>query len=211
MQGTMKRSSTVQAVLQQLRRDIVMGNLENDTPVTELQFSSQYGCSRAALRGALTVLEQEGLIRVMSNGTKRICSLSAEDINHLYELRTYVECTAAEQVLKKKTMDISKLFHVLEQAKMNEDFLDSDALFHETIVKMSGNKALMQAWKTFVPVTRELFALNFSYSEQLKELLEQRHGQIAKLLLERNKLAVQMLKEHIEEARKLSIGQNENH
>jgi len=63
MQSTMKRSSTVQAVLKQLRRDIVMEKLENHTPVTEVQFASEYGCSRAALRGALTVLEQEGLIQ----------------------------------------------------------------------------------------------------------------------------------------------------
>ncbi len=210
MQGTMKRSSTVQAVLQQLRRDIVMGNLENDTPVTELQFSSQYGCSRAALRGALTVLEQEGLIRVMSNGTKRICSLSAEDINHLYELRTYVECTAAKQILQKDVMDISRLLKVLEEGKRTNDFLDSDAMFHEALVAMSGNKALMQTWKTFVPVTRELFVLNFSLSEGMKESLEERHMLIAKLLLERDESAVQVLRSHIEEARQLSVGQNEH-
>ncbi len=208
MQGTMKRSSTVQAVLQELRRDIVMGNLENDTPVTELQFAENYGCSRAALRGALTVLEQEGLIRVMPNGTKRICSLTAEDINHLYELRTYVECTAAEQILQKDVMDISRLLKVLEDAKETMDFLDSDALFHETLVGMSENKALMQTWKTFVPVTRELFVLNFSLSEGMKESLEERHMLIAKLLLERDEKAVQVLRSHIEEARRLSVGQN---
>ncbi|MBE7042564.1 MAG: GntR family transcriptional regulator [Ruminococcaceae bacterium] len=208
MQGTMKRSSTVQAVLQEVRRDIIMGSLENDTPITELQFSAHYGCSRAALRGALTVLEQEGLIRVMPNGTKRICSLTTEDINHLYELRTYVECTAAKQILQKESMDISRLLKVLEEAKETLDFLDSDALFHETLVAMSGNKALMQTWKTFVPVTRELFVLNFSLAEGMKESLEERHMLIAKLLLERDEQAVQVLQSHIEEARRLSVGKN---
>ncbi|MBO5453531.1 MAG: GntR family transcriptional regulator [Clostridia bacterium] len=206
MQGTMNRSSTVQAVLKQLRRDIIMGNLENDTPVTEMQFSENYGCSRAALRGALTVLEQEGLIRVMQNGTKRISSLSIEDINHLYELRTYVECSAVKQILLKNTMDVSRLIKVLEEAKENENFLDSDAMFHETLVAMSENKALMQTWKTFVPVTRELFMLNFSHSKAIKDNLQERHMLIAKLLLERDEKAIQVLTSHIEEARLLSIG-----
>ena len=206
MQSTMKRSSTVQAVLSDLRRDIVMKKLENHTPVTEVQFANEYGCSRAALRGALTVLEQEGLIQVLPNGTKRICTLSIEDINNLYELRSYVECLAAKQALKKEKLDVSKLIKVLEDAKENMDFPDSDALFHETLVSMSENKALMQTWRTFMPVTRELFILNFSHSEKLKDSLEERHMLIAKLLLERDEKVVEVLKKHIEEARLLSVG-----
>ena len=206
MQSTMKRSSTVQAVLGELRRDIVSEKLENHTPVTEVQFANDYGCSRAALRGALTVLEQEGLIQVLPNGTKKICSLSIDDINNLYKLRSYVECSAAEQALKKEKLDVSKLLKVLEDAKENMDFPDSDALFHETLVAMSENKALMQTWRTFMPVTRELFILNFSHSEKLKDSLEERHMLIAKLLLERDEKVVEVLKKHIEEARLLSVG-----
>lgn len=204
MQGTMNRSNTVQAVLKQLRRDIVMKNLENDTPVTELQFADEYGCSRAALRGALTVLEQEGLIRVMPNGTKRISSLTFEDINNLYELRTYVECSAAKQILDRGAMDISRLIKVLEDAD-DMDFADCDALFHETLVMMSGNKALMQTWRTFVPVTKELFLLNFSHSQAVKDTLQERHQLIVKLLFEKDEKVLDVLKSHIAEARELSV------
>ena len=204
MQSTMNRSNTVQAVLKQLRRDIVMKNLEDGIPVTELQFAEEYGCSRAALRGALTVLEQEGLIRVMPNGTKRISSLTLEDINNLYELRTYVECSAAKQILASGAMDISRLIKVLEDAE-EMDFLDCDALFHETLVAMSGNKALMQTWRTFVPVTKELFMLNFSHSEDIKDTLQERHQLIAKLLFEKDEKVLEVLKSHIAEARELSV------
>ncbi len=208
MQNTLKRSSTVQAVLSRLRRDIVSKKLENHTPVTEIQFASEYDCSRAALRGALAVLEQEGLIQVLANGTKRICSLSQVDINNIYELRCYVECKAAEHVLKKDSLDVSRLFKVLEDATATVDFADADALFHETLVSMSENKALIQTWRTIAPVTRELFILNFSYAEKLKETLEERHMLIARLLLERDEKVLDVLKKHIEEARELSIGQN---
>ncbi len=207
MQGTMNRSGTVQAVLKQLRRDIVIKKLDNDTPVTELQFSEDYGCSRAALRGALTVLEHEGLIRVLPNGTKLISSLSIDDINNIYELRSYVECSAAEHILKKGIIDVSKLFKVLEDAKDNYDLAEYDALFHETLVSMSENKVLMQTWKTFMPVVKELFVLNFSHSEKLKDSLEERHILIAKLLLEKDKKVIDVLKKHIEEARLLSVGE----
>lgn len=204
MQSAVNRSGTVQAVLKQLRRDIIMKKLKDDTPVTELQFAERYGCSRAALRGALAVLEQEGLIRAMPNGTKRICSLRTDDIKNLYELRTYVECSAAKHILAKETMDISRLIKVLEVSE-EIDFLDCDALFHETLVDMSGNKALKQVWKTFVPVTRELFLLNFSQSEKIKDTLQERHLLIAKMLLDKDEKVIDVLKSHITEAMLLSV------
>lgn len=204
MQGAMNRSATVQAVLKQLRRDIIMKNLKNDTAVTELQFSQDYGCSRAALRGALTVLEQEGLIRVMPNGTKRISTLSDDDINNLYGLRAYVECSAVKQILEKTTPDISRLMKVLEDAS-DTDFLECDTLFHETLVAMSENKALLQVWRTFVPVIRELFMLNFTHSQTLKDTIQERHMLIVKMLVNKDERVTEILNSHIEEARRLSI------
>lgn len=205
MQDALKRSSTVQTPLNELRRDIIMKKLENDTHVTELQFAERYLCSRAALRSALAVLEQEGLIRVMPNGTKRICSLTTKDINDLYEFRTYIECSALRQALTSGTLDISKLIQVIEEAQENDDFLDCDAKFHETLVAMSNNKALLQAWKTFAPVTRELFSLNFSHSQNVKDAFHTRHMLIIKMLLDRDEAVIDVLRSHIDEAKELSL------
>ncbi|MBQ8249325.1 MAG: GntR family transcriptional regulator [Clostridia bacterium] len=182
-----------------------MKKLENDTHVTELQFAERYLCSRAALRSALAVLEQEGLIRVMPNGTKRICSLTTKDINDLYEFRTYIECSALRQALTSGTLDISKLIQVIEEAQENDDFLDCDAKFHETLVAMSNNKALLQAWKTFAPVTRELFSLNFSHSQNVKDAFHTRHMLIIKMLLDRDEAVIDVLRSHIDEAKELSL------
>ena len=208
MRGTMTRSTTVQAVLTQLRRDIITEKFDDGTPVKEILFAEEYNCSRAALRGALIVLEQEGLIKVLPNGTKTISLLSKDDINNLYELRNYVECTAVKQLLQKENLDISHLIGVLEEAKKNPDinFYDSDAMFHEMLIKLSGNKALMQVWKNLIPVMRELFIINCSRKKSISESLEERHLLIAKLLFERDKKAVEELSKHIEEARILSIG-----
>lgn len=204
MQSTMNRSGTVQAVLKQLRRDIIFKNLKDETPITELQFAEKYGCSRAALRGALTVLEKEGLIRVMPNGTKRISILSYDDINNLYEMRTYVECSAARHILVKDHTDISRLIKVIEMAD-DMDFLECDSLFHEILVDMSENKVLKQVWRTIAPVIRELFMLNFSHSGKIKDTLKERHLIISKMLLEKDEKVIDVLKNHITEARMLSV------
>ena len=82
---------------------------------------------------------------------------------------------------------------------------DSDAMFHETLVSMSENKALIQTWRTFMPVVRELLKLNFSYCEKLRDSLEERHMLIAKMLFDKDKNVIEILKNHIEEARILSI------
>lgn len=205
MQDAIKRSGTVQAVLKDLRRDIILKKLHDGTQVTELQFSEKYQCSRAALRGAITVLEHEGLVRIMPNGTKWICSLTTEDINNLYELRTYVECSAVKQALKKGIINASGLLKIIEEVEGGSDFLDCDARFHETLIDMSGNKALMQMWKTFIPVTRELFALNSSHSVSVREAFQERHMLITKMLMNKDEKVVEMLETHINEARELSL------
>jgi len=125
----------------------------------------------------------------------------------LYELRSYVETSAARQLLSKEKMDISRLIAVLEDAEKNEalDFYDADALFHETLIKLSGNKALMLVWRNLVPVMKELFILNVSRNKDIEGSLCKRHMQIARLLFERNRKAIDVLERHIEEARELSI------
>lgn len=206
MQSAMDRSGTVQAILKQLRHDIIFKNLKDETPITELQFAENYGCSRAALRGALTVLEKEGLIRVMPNGTKRISSLNYDDINDLYEMRTYVECSAARHILAKDHMDISRLIKVIEEAD-DMDYLDFDSLFHEILVDISGNKVLKQVWRTFAQVIRELFMLNYSHSEKIKDTLKERHSIISKMLFEKDEKVIDVLKNHITEAKMLSVSE----
>ena len=200
----MNRSGTVQAVLKQMRRDIVFKNLKDESPVIELKFAQKYGCSRAALRGALTVLDKEGLIRVMPNGTKRISSLSNDDINNLYEMRTYVECSAARHILNKDHLDISRLIKVMEMAD-DMDFIECDSLFHEMLVDISGNKVLKQVWRTIAPVMRELFLLNFSHSEKIRDTLKERHLIISKMLFEKDEKVIDVIKNHITEARMLSV------
>ena len=56
-----------------------------------------------------------------------------------------------------------------------------------------------------MPVVRELLILNFSYSEKLGDSLEERHMLIAKMLFDKDKNVIEILKNHIEEARILSI------
>ena len=141
----------------------------------------------------------------MPNGTKRISSLTTEDINNLYELRTYVECTAVKQALSKENVNVSSLMKVMEEADAEDDFLDCDAKFHETLVSLSNNKALMQMWKTFMPVTRELFSLNFSHSQNVKDAFQARHMLITKMMFDKDEKVVDILKSHINEARELSL------
>ena len=93
---------------------------------------------------------------------------------------------------------------VLEDAS-DTDFLECDTLFHETLVAMSENKALLQVWRTFVPVIRELFMLNFTHSQTLKDTIQERHMLIVKMLVNKDERVTEILNSHIEEARRLSI------
>ena len=139
MSGVMARSNTTQALLDRVRLDIILRRYEDGEPLRELDVAARYGASRAAVRNAMIVLEQEGLIRSFENGTKKIKLLTMDDIDDLYDLRSYIENKAIEQIFDRPNRDFSKLMEIINQlsAMQNSpesEILSLDTAFHREMV-----------------------------------------------------------------------------
>ena len=70
--GALSRSGSVQHILRALRRDIIRYRYKDGQQIRELELADKYDASRAAVRGALMVLEKEGLIVTHKNGTRTV-------------------------------------------------------------------------------------------------------------------------------------------
>ena len=213
-QSLLKRSNTVQNILNDLRRDIVLCKYKNHTQVTELGLSKEYNCSRAAVRSAFMVLEKEGLIVSKENGTKGISCLSKDDIDNLYELRGYLELTSIKHFYKKKSKDFSYVFDVVNQFSnidnLNlEEILELDAEFHTALIKISKNKALIQAWLNISDVIREVFSMNTTESEEYKnsflQSFRERHIELMTALIHSPEKMHTLLENHINDAHDISV------
>lgn len=205
------RSNTISHVLHQLRRDIILYRYQNGEHVTEQQLSCKYECSRSAVRGACMVLEQEGLMVSKKNGTREISCLTKEDIDHLYELREFLELSAMRYVTAQKSPDLATLFLISSQFGSSTDaeqLLELDAQFHTALIKISKNKALTQAWLNIADVLREVFSMNMTESEDYRNWFVQtfrdRHMALLTELLHHPQGMEAALKQHIDDAHAIS-------
>ena len=103
--------TTVDALTESLRRRILGGHLQPDTPLREEALSREYDVARHSLRSALRTLQGEGIVQIEPNRGARVRSLSAEDVRGLSELRMALEVEAARMALERGGGALAKRVH----------------------------------------------------------------------------------------------------
>lgn len=172
-------------VLRTLREAIVEGRLAPGEAIVEAQLSRQLGVSRAPLREALRTLENEGLIISVPWRGAIVAPLTERGVNELQAFRRLLEVFAAEQVLARDDIDLDSLDALVgdmercaeasDLACMNE----ADVRFHTRIVEMSGNKLLVDVWRSYVSPIRRALALRNRENSDLDSIVMMHRSLIA--------------------------------
>ena len=95
------RTSTVDALADALRREILDGELPAGARLRERELCEAYGVARHSLRAALRSLAADGLVRIEPHRGARVAQLTGDDVRWLYELRTALELEAAHLALER--------------------------------------------------------------------------------------------------------------
>ena len=128
----------------QLKKDIIEGNLKSGQRLTDQQLAEWLGISRTPVREAARILCREGLL-VNDNGIVYVYTPTLEDIAQVYVLRASLESTAASIVAVKvnKNKITNKLEDIIRNsitASVNNDHVALQKLnreFHKHIIYFS--------------------------------------------------------------------------
>ncbi|HEY8885215.1 MAG TPA: GntR family transcriptional regulator, partial [Chloroflexota bacterium] len=82
-----------------LRRAIITGAISSGQRINETEIGRQMQISRAPIREAIRVLEQEGLLESVPRRGTFVVSLSSADIEEVYTLRADIEARAIRRAL----------------------------------------------------------------------------------------------------------------
>lgn len=93
------------AILEHLRRAILMGDVEPGAWLRQTDLATHFGVSRTPVREALRALERESLVTIVPNHGARVTPLSLEDFEEIYALRAGIEGLAARRVAEVATAD----------------------------------------------------------------------------------------------------------
>ncbi|WP_296507701.1 GntR family transcriptional regulator [Rhodoferax sp.] len=140
----------VDAAYQGLRRRILDNVWAPGFQALEQEIALQLGMSRTPVREALIRLAKEGLVEVIPRRGMRVLPVSPTDMKEIYEILTALECMACELLAGSKPSAAS--LAPLEEATASMEAalkagdLDAwavaDELFHERLVRLSGNRML---------------------------------------------------------------------
>jgi DNA-binding GntR family transcriptional regulator len=131
----------------QVRDWILDGTLAPGTRLNEVALSRQLGISRGPLREAIQRVAAQGLVTIVRHRGSFVREFGAEQIHHLYEVRTALEQAVAARLARTRTDDALRQIRDLVLA--SAEALDRDGGcypgdldFHTTLAGLCGNPDL---------------------------------------------------------------------
>ncbi|BCJ87082.1 GntR family transcriptional regulator [Effusibacillus dendaii] len=124
-----------------LRNMIIEGILTPGTKLVEEKLAAQMGVSRTPIRESIKRLEQDGLVQ-----ENMVIEPSEDDLRDSYEIRMLLEGYSARCAAVSFTeAEKKELQKTVQQAKEGsfEEALKANTVFHDLIVKASGNKRMI--------------------------------------------------------------------
>ncbi|WP_285491037.1 GntR family transcriptional regulator [Staphylococcus haemolyticus] len=172
-----------EGVAAEIRLQIVSGEIEVDTLLTENQVAKQFDVSRSPVRDAFKLLQTDQLIQLERMGA-RVLQFGDQEKKELYDLRLMLESFAFSKI---KHIDrapiIKEMRKHLEMMKVAVKFEDAEAFtqhdiqFHEAMINASNHQYLQTFWNHLKPVIETLVLLSMRHRmEQDKADFERIHS-----------------------------------
>jgi DNA-binding GntR family transcriptional regulator len=180
--------SLVAAIAGRLENMIISGEIESGGKLNEYALAQQLHVSRGALREAVRLLEQLGLVTIQPNRGVFVRRVSLKEALDLFDIRAGLAYTAGrlaalrasdEQLaaLEKLHLDMVAAW----ERREIERYYDLNLGFHAEIMAMSGNERLASLYEMMSNQLHLFRRRNLGNSAQL-ELSLQEHGKILEAL-----------------------------
>lgn len=173
--GPLQVPTLVEAVVGQLRRLIVSGELKPGERLVEERLTARFGVSRPPMREALRVLERDGIVEGRQRRGFVVASMTAEDVREIYSLRFALERMAVElgvpvaqqealEPLRRAVDDIRK---AVRRGQQNE-VVSANRAFHTALIALPGHRRLMATWDSLQLQMSMCMAFNLRLRQRLQ-------------------------------------------
>jgi DNA-binding GntR family transcriptional regulator len=189
---------------ERIRDLIVEGLLVAGEWINEAELCLQLEISRTPLREALKVLGAEGLVELVPRRGARVARLSIREIVDLFEALEGVEGMAAEMAaVRMSSADLETLAQLqvkIEQrhkAKARLEYFRDNQTLHESIVRFSGNSAIVDIHARLIARVRRARYQTLHSESRWSESVQE-HGLILAALESRDaRRAGDLMRQHV--------------
>jgi DNA-binding GntR family transcriptional regulator len=142
-------------VYDKLKHLIDDGVLATGRKINKIELAGMLGVSQTPINDALSRLTGERLIEQRSRQGYFVRSYSWQELMPIYELRAGLEGMAIRLCVEKHTpLDMPQLVHAFDAFALpvpeerRAEYMQADKLFHESIIRYSGNLFLLELVQT---------------------------------------------------------------
>lgn len=174
-----------------LRRAILSGRIKPGHRIPEVEIAAQLQVSRGPVREALSKLQQEGLVSRKPHRGAFVTTLSRHDAQEIYSLRALLEGEAAALAVDRMTPgDFARLRDLLQafgQALQDDDvvrMVETDRLFHGTVIEVAGHGRLMHACRNLDSLVGACYLTVATAIPDRKAIVVERHRSLVDVLQE---------------------------
>lgn len=152
-------------VAEDLRRRITEGHLPPGTQLRDVALAAEMGVARHTLRGALRLLEYEGLLTYQMHKGVVVRSLSTMDVREIYRVRRTLELSAIEHSALVTEADFSRLDATVRAAELAVAGQEWNRVgtaslrFHQALVALLGSSTFDQMFRGVLAQLRLAFAI----------------------------------------------------
>jgi phosphonate utilization transcriptional regulator len=156
-----QRTSLTRLVGEALEKMILAGELPPGSKLNEVALAERLGVSRGPLREAFRTLEENGLIRQEKNRGAYVREIELAEAADIYDVRAGLDATAgrllAARITPGQLIVLREFAAGMQQAATSNDvdsFHTLNLAFHDRIVEMTGNAALLEVYRRLVKQLR---------------------------------------------------------
>jgi len=176
---------------------------QEELRLDERVLSESLGVSRTPVREAMTLLEQEGFLRMVPRRGIFIVRKSKREIVEMIQMWAALESMAARlATLHASDEEIAKLRHMFDQfrdatpAEHIDEYSDANIAFHQAIVELSKSQIILDTIKNIFIHVRAIRRMTISQSDRAARSIED-HLRIVEALEQRDtELAERLVREH---------------
>jgi DNA-binding GntR family transcriptional regulator len=209
-------SATVSAVdrlYRHTRSAILVGDYPPGFPLRIRDLAASNGVSSIPVREALRLLEAEGLVELVANKGARVSRLSLEDLRDAYRVRTILEAEAvrlAASALREGDRLEAEGYRdemaAMFAAGRIADAFEAHRRLHFVVYERTASPSRVRILSSLWDQTERYRRLGTQWLERPDNLADG-HGQIIEALFSGDTdLAIRVLREHVEEPLRRSVG-----
>ncbi len=163
----------VEAVVSQLRRLIVSGELKPGERLIEERLAERFGVSRPPMREALRVLQRDGIVQSRQRRGSIVTPVTAEDVREICSLRSMLERTAVElgvPVVERGALvplqSAVERIRAAVQAGLQDEVVAANRAFHTAVIALPRHGRLMVIWESLQLQMQMCMAFNLTLRQQ---------------------------------------------